>query len=873
MINEKAQFCQETFHMKAKPAKNSRFGMMITGGVITIIILLLLFIAVVPTFARQITPDKLIPPNSAPLVISLMYPASGQVLQPGETASVLLDAVGAYPLTRLKLTIRGPESVDLDETLTGNDESVRKKLLPVMPATPGEYVLVATVFDDQGYSAVSSVVPVQVADSTQATYEEVSVASWEELEQKAAEHGMSPETVVALNPQLIPEDGMVGKPDMEPAIVKMRLAPLKLPPADLPVPEPGTETSPPPYSKLPLLPEGPGVPEEAVTGAQMVFSSLVGSETTRPAPPEMVEATVSGCQIKLVFKAGSDSSRPTPNGYFIYRSTGSDFKRIATVIHAKFDEFTYLDADLRQNTYDYYVSTFNSAGESMGEIIHLEVDTPVCERFEKYQNYWEENSFTVPNNITDFYCYVSMSHSPWLRIPSNPDEFMSPDADGKINAQELMPEIVDYDRGSKQIAMNCWGWSGGVLTDLGAAEGKFSENQDGDWEVSLSNENYLFGGVYHNGPKGGLEPENVFIPAPVNVQVIGGELACADVVQEKIFSAPVFAQINWAGFCKAIYATNLVVSWDWEKTSAPEDASAKTTPTPDAYELYKIGSVFDIRRVKTIQYPTTAVVVPRDTTEKCYFLRAVYTDTTGHTHRSRKSPTVCLPPIIPEGSAGPGTIRVHITGSPFTMRVGDYKNSGRKKSSDEGAKNCDKPYTKQGGLIGGKSMYGAATSSSYREGGYATVGVEQDMCYGQKNAAYASFDLREVKDKQIQAATLRFNLGEHWNSYPNMHNASCAESVVLVHTIDSLFVEKDNDNLKKWLVYYLQDVPSTWEYDLTQWVHEMVMGSLKEEDDRLVIGILPEEFQSRDMRKNRSHVECGANYGNFDLEITYFEYK
>jgi hypothetical protein len=68
-------------------------------------------------------------------------------------------------------------------------------------------------------------------------------------------------------------------------------------------------------------------------------------------------------------------------------------------------------------------------------------------------------------------------------------------------------------------------------------------------------------------------------------------------------------------------------------------------------------------------------------------------------------------------------------------------------------------------------------------------------------------------------------------------------------------------------------VPSTWEYDLTQWVHEMVMGSLKEEDDRLVIGILPEEFQSRDMRKNRSHVECGANYGNFDLEITYFEYK
>lgn len=833
-----------------------KIGCMILGVGIIAAILLISLILVGPMLAKTLAPEKIIPPNNSPLTITVMYPTTGQILQPGEPVQVLVDAAGANYLEKFLMVISGPVANEVEVNLDGTQDAIRTTIPLDAPSTPGEYSMSVMVFDNQGYSEVSNMIHINVGIDSQEplVYEEVSVTTWEEVEQKAEEHQVSVEAIVTMNPQLIPLDGVFGKTPIEPNTITLPVSPTspienQVIPPDIP-PAPSEET-------VSL--------DDVLIGSQILLNSL-NLDLNPPAAPEILTIELKGCEAKLVFSSANQSDSPEATGYSIYRSSGGDYSRIET-IRDQSSQITYLDAELPPGNISYIVSAFNAAGEVKSISKSVSVTTKSCKLFSKENNssYWEKPTFNVPKNITQFYCYSSILNSPWLRIPQDPGFFLYPDDSGNfvesIGAhQSVMPEAVIYNstktdlsgNQGKPFVLDCWGWSGDSLVELGRVEGDFVKEKDGIWNINASNDVFSFSGGMVGGFQGSQEKQDIDVHPPSKIQVIEEIPGCVRYIENKFPFSQLGKFLKPEKFCKAIYKSNVLVNWEWAEGKLLE---------ADGYELYQFNGLFnkDIK-IRTIQSSSKSIAIPRESIERCYYMKTVYTDVTGFTHRSKRSDTFCIPPLPMADKQNPGLKSESLPQTyVYSMRIDRYENDGKKQVSS-GLKiiNCSKlSYS-------GNSAVPEDNNIHKR----SEVRVEQHICYGNRYAAYAAFDLSKLAGKQIKSARVHFTLGDHTNTYPNHHNTSCVQNVALINTLNPYW--SSTNTIKEWGIPYLEDVPSELGYDVTDAVFQIASGKGENKKNFLVIGLTPDEFKSKELR-NKELAFCTAEYKNFTLDVTYFE--
>lgn len=831
-----------------------KIGYLILGVGVIAAILIILLIQVSPLLAKKLTPEKIFPPNNTPLIVTVMYPTTGQVLQPGESVQVLVDAAGANNLKKFLMTISGPVANEVEIDLDGTQDAIRTTIPLNAPSTPGVYSMSVMVYDNQGYSEVSNMINISVGSDAQKPqlYEEIPVATWEEVEQKAEEHQVPVEAIVAVNPQLIPPDGVFGQTPIEPTTINLPVAPTT--PLE-------NQENPPDIPPAP--PEDTGSLDDVLTGSQILLNSL-NSDLNPPAAPEILTIELKGCEATLVFSSTNQSDSPEATGYSIYRSSGGDFHRMET-IRGQSGQIKYLDAELPPGNISYIVSAFNAAGEVKSKSKSVSVTTKSCMNFSKENNsrFWEKPTFTVPKNITQFYCYVSILNSPWLRIPQDPGFFLYPDTSGKfiepIGAhQSVMPEAVIYNstktdlsgNQGKPFVLDCWGWSGDSLVEMGRVEGEFVKERDGFWNINASNDAFSFTGGIVGGFQGSQEKQDIDVQPPSKIQVIGDTSDCVDHLKKKYPYSLLGKFLKPEKLCKAIYKSNLLVNWEKAEGGGPE---------PDGYELYQFNGLFkkDVK-IRTIQSSLKSIALPRESIKRCYYMKTVYTDVAGFTHRSRRSDTFCIPPI-------PTTVKQNSEMKSeslpqkytYSMHLESYKYDGKQKvgSGPQTIIDCSKTsYT--------------AVPEDHHIRKRSEVRMQQYICYGNRYTAFATFDLSKLAGKQIQSARVHFTLGDHKNTYPNHHNTSCAQNVALINTHDPYW--GSTDTIKEWGIPYLEDVPSEFGYDVTDAVFQIASGKGENETNFLVIGITPDEFVSKELRNN-GPAFCHAEYENFILDVTYYD--
>ena len=121
--------------------------LLIGGLFIALLAIVLLFFGARGALAK-LGIDDLLPPDGEPLVATIMYPQTNQPVAAGEALTVVVDAVGAFPLERVTVEIIGGAS----ETAAVNSETAPRVGLTfdAAPGTPGRYPVVATVEDEPG---------------------------------------------------------------------------------------------------------------------------------------------------------------------------------------------------------------------------------------------------------------------------------------------------------------------------------------------------------------------------------------------------------------------------------------------------------------------------------------------------------------------------------------------------------------------------------------------------------------------------------------------------------------------------------------------------------------------------------------------------
>lgn len=828
-------------------------GRILFGGLIAIAIIFILLCGISPVLAK-VDPDDLIPPNGSPLLITVMYPETAQSIQSGDTVSVLVDAAGVYPLKSAIIEIVGEggykqtEGAAFSGTLTAEQNAIPV----VMPAAVGGYTIVATVTDDHGYTAVSNVVNIQIVDSAAPVYEKVEVTNWKDVEQVAKDNDVPVEVVVALNPDLIPQDP--NAQDITPTTI------------EVPVSSPGPAVeeileTPDPAPGEPI-PENPV--EDFFTGLRTVLSGL-GNDGIRPAAPLMLSSESTNCQVSLVFMPGEAEEAPPATGYFVYRNAPGmpNFERI-TSLQAQSGEITFHDTSLPTGSYIYYVASFNSAGETMGDLVRLDVTEEGCDAHKRTSSKWSQADFTVPGNITDFYCYVSMLGSPWTRIPLGPTEFMNPDEGGLIEARSHMPTPVFYEDEPYRFGLDCWGWSGDTLIDLGTAEGEFTDNGSSQWATTLSNENFSFIGVYNADPTGlnaepPPPPEEWYVPEPTNVEVIAVQAACEDTIENKVSGKS-------ESLCGSLMKNNVLITWDWNGKvntfPAPGETAPPTIETPDRYILYRVeprylgGSI----SVKSIEHADQGVIVPKATTEECYFLKTAYRDKNGYSHFSIKSEVVCVPPQPDTGEVELQSIAISpVPTGIFTLDVESYELTGT--HIDHYVRtNCSNSNDEAFGW--------GPTFESY-------ISVYQSGCYGYRKQLFTLFDLGPIIHKQISSATLVFTrTGDGYRSPAHEDHATCASAVQVYR--DPIAWTRDWEPGTPLFEASLRDFnQSSFSFNITNAVYEILQKEYPE-STKLLFGIVPAGFVSKSERRGDhqgGNATCEAPYGGFQLQVEYFDYS
>jgi Bacterial Ig domain len=234
---------------------------------------------------------------------------------------------------------------------------------------------------------------------------------------------------------------------------------------------PGTavpETAPTPA----VIPPSSGGPAEAAGLPPSRFSFWVKnnlldrfSKVSAPAAPDL-SIQPSGCGVTLRI---TDPAKDR-DGFFVYRldAGGSDFLRVATLGPGSGESIDYSDTGLAGHV-EYFVSAFNTAGETPSNLAAADLVDPACQTSDGLGLIIRKADLTVSEPVDKLYCYYEFGDSPWVRLPPSANDFIFP-KNGVFDlasAFGMLPSNTGT--GDVRLALSCWGWEGGTLMDLGTA--------------------------------------------------------------------------------------------------------------------------------------------------------------------------------------------------------------------------------------------------------------------------------------------------------------------------------------------------------------------------------------------------------------------
>jgi len=401
-----------------------------------IVAILATLIGRIPTVAEQL------PPNTAPISAVLSYPKDGSTWPADTPVPVVVMVNAGVPIKTVEFWTDGR----LLYTQTGADKQQSFfKVWSWMPMLEGGHAIFVRAVDANGRTAESNAVHI-VASSPAGLIVMKTAQGGETIQSLAGQNGVSAAEIAALNPSIDPAGAL------DPGTrVFIPEDPFNLPPAGEPVSAP--------QPNGPVVPAEEGAPVGPVFLLERTFN-LNGSTPTAPS----LSAAVGVCNVTLTIQDNSDSEE----GFFVYALTEASvtFRRITSLkAHTGAGALQYVIPDQRGNV-QFYVSSYNSAGESASPPAAANITSPQCQPAAgspgdlKYKG----GFLSMPENVQLAYFYASVNGGGWKRVPTE-HTFFEPTS-GPIDLRSKVQEILGSG-GPGEVDLDVWGWSGGALVHLG----------------------------------------------------------------------------------------------------------------------------------------------------------------------------------------------------------------------------------------------------------------------------------------------------------------------------------------------------------------------------------------------------------------------
>ncbi|MFQ6102485.1 MAG: hypothetical protein ACE5OS_14830 [Anaerolineae bacterium] len=372
--------------------------------------------------------------------IAISSPAGGAALPVGSPVNVQAVAIGYDPFLSTELWVDG--------VLAGVEAGPSGGVTPFnadftwFPIEPGVHQLVARAMDaGRNVASSAGVLVVVLPDETLA---------------EAAPEGEGAQPVAEGPPSA--EEGETGQAAGEAATTGGSPAPVVFPQA-------APEAAQPPAPPGPDASVGPSQPWSGTPG------NWITSLTAQAAPnaPQLVGGPAA-CGANLTIQDTSDNEE----GFLVFRLglNAPGWTQIAALAsQSQNDWITFSDSDI-SGPISYYVSAFNSQGESASNIVLVNVDPAGCPPpSEELPVLTVELSSLIPKlDVEQAYCYQSLGGLHWTRLPEF--GFFTPGEDGlDIEGQIEKLLLTDFDGEplfeTLELKLECWGWDGGALTFLG----------------------------------------------------------------------------------------------------------------------------------------------------------------------------------------------------------------------------------------------------------------------------------------------------------------------------------------------------------------------------------------------------------------------
>lgn len=425
---------------------------------------ILVFFLMFLTWVIYKTPPVIsqMPLSNPGISITILSPVYGAELYP-KAQTIRVTVFSARKLTSLVLWINGQE---IPAAIPADDNAYHEFTLEWTPSTVGETVLIAQATDEQGSTGRSSPVRVNVTPPQAQVIELTEPSLGETLQEAADMADMSVEQFLAFNPgldpdpsQSIPVDTPLKSLIFIPAFDQIKAPPSAWPAAPqvpAPLPEPNGNA--------------PGNdPPGFIFSISRLVSDLTGNAQELPTPPQ-ISATVDGCTVRVRVQDNAENE----SGFFLYRlSDGAfDFQRVQSLGgFSGTGVFEIQDTGPAGNL-QYYVSSFNTAGEAAGNIVSVYVEEPSCAGVGQNALGLIEPTIATDVPVDRLYCYASLNGSLWTRLPARDGDFFHPDSNGLFDIGAHL-HVLSAPPQTTQLDLECWGWAGGALTSLGRASRLF----------------------------------------------------------------------------------------------------------------------------------------------------------------------------------------------------------------------------------------------------------------------------------------------------------------------------------------------------------------------------------------------------------------
>jgi len=451
-----------------------------------------IFISRLPPVSEQMAVGNL------PVLVNLVDPTDGRGVLLKNFTPVHSEAIGSSPIAAIQLWVDGVP-VDAHVVSPSANGVGSAADFSWQPASYGQHVLLARAIDASGHAINSNIVRVNAAAPASPTSTfQILADGGDTLTTLADQQGLSVDQLIVFNPGIDPNQALA--PDQPITI------PVIDPPPSL-LDTPGAPPIPPDTSLMPPLPQPPSGPTNIApkTPPNPLPFWLADNFpqffpiTSAPAAPDLAQKIV-GCEVHLyLFDKSGDES-----GFFVYRlkPNASNFERIAT-LGANSDALPleFVDDGLYGSSL-YYISAFNPSGESPSNLVGPQINQDSCLEPEQKGLGLDNAKITVAQPVDQLYCYAAFDNGPWRRLPEKPDTFILPQ-NGEFDLSPHLNLLASpTPTQPAPLNMECWGWRGGSLNDLGQVQYNFKVNEGGP--VQIPGPGFILNGI--------ANPQTIILP-------------------------------------------------------------------------------------------------------------------------------------------------------------------------------------------------------------------------------------------------------------------------------------------------------------------------------------------------------------------------